>query len=295
MKPNKLSKTAAYIAIKFHGLTLSDTYRSLFDEKIIQYYNDLVYHFPSPLGRFHFLLKQQWFRETFLKFNEMMLPGDLMHILMRKHCVNKMVEGIIREGYTQLLVLGAGFDHLATFQSERGIRSVELDAPRMANLKTSFIQNQGYNNKDLTIVPIYFSRDNLAFVLDVLTKLDPSQPTIVVAEGFFDYFTPDQCRQVLIDLSQFFKDRVALVSTVFSLEELSPFRAFIYKTSTSLAGERLRLHHSLAEFTSLLMEYNFITDCHTSASDMHQKHLHPLGISLPVLSGFHLLRVHNRP
>lgn len=294
MKPNKLSLTAAFIAIKFYGLTLTDPYRSLFEKEVIHFYSNLVKNLPFPLKLYHSALHKKWVRSFFISLEERLLPGDLMHVLMRKYCIGHMVKKLIDGGYRQLVVLGAGFDHLAAYHSKRGIHSIELDAPRMADLKTSFVLNNCYNNKQLTIVPAYFTRDNLSLVLDILTDIDPEQKTIVVAEGFFDYFTPDQSHQILEDLSHFFSGQLALVSTVFSLEELHWLRSALFKSSVRIGGEKLRLHYSLAEFCSLLAGHNFIIDRHIPGYMMQKRHLWPRDISHPVLSGFHLLRaLHN--
>lgn len=290
MKPNQLSKTAAYIAIKFYGLTLMKPYRTLFDEEVTDFYSNLVSHLPFPLSAYHSLLQNNRIRSALMYINEKLLPGDLMHVLMRKYCIGKMVDNLVGQGYRQLVVLGAGFDHLAAYYSRRGIHSIELDAPLMTKVKSSFVHKNNHDNEQYTVVPAYLSRDRLPAVLDTLTDIDPSQNTIVVAEGFFDYLTPDHTRQVLRQLTRYFSAPLALTSTVFALDELWWMRSSVYKTSTWMVGEKLKLHHTLQEFRILLEEHGFTIEKHLSASDMQSAYLHPRNISRPVLPGFHLLK-----
>jgi O-methyltransferase involved in polyketide biosynthesis len=255
----------------------------------------MVRFLPFPLNGYHTAFRNSWLRSSFFSVDEKLLPGDTMHVLMRKYGIGQLVDELIEEGYEQLVVLGAGFDHLCTLHSKQGIKCVEIDAPRMADLKSSFIINNQFDNDRLTIVPAYFGRDQLTFVLDVLTDLDPTRKTIVVAEGFFDYLSPELTRQTLIELSQYFSGKVALLSTVFSLEELHWARALVYRSAVMMVGEKLRLNHSLTEFTSLLMEHSFSVFRHVSASTMKSRYLMPLGVALPVLPGFYLLKAVYNP
>ena len=75
MKPNQLSNTAAFIAIKFYGLTRDETFRGLFDKDVIRYYEQLVQSCPAPLSWYHTGLKQPALRHFFTFWEELLLPG----------------------------------------------------------------------------------------------------------------------------------------------------------------------------------------------------------------------------
>lgn len=291
MKPNQLSQTAAFIAIKFYGLTKDEPYRRLFDEQTIAFYDKLVKGLPAPLNKYHKMLDKKWLRSFFQWSEELLLPGDLMHILMRKYYITKMIESLKNE-YSQMLVLGSGFDHLGAIYSAKGLCCLEVDAPYMARLKANFLNKHEYHNKDLYIESAHLITEPLAALLKKQPDFSPSKKTIVIAEGFFDYMPHKQVRQVLTDVIDFFEANVSLISTAFALEELPAFRRFVFKSGVRMVGETLLLDHSLKDFTELLKDQQFNIKSTISGKLMKEKTLEPEKISLPILDGFYLIHSH---
>lgn len=288
MQPNQISQTAAFIAIKFYGLTRIEPYRSWFDEDIIQFYDKLVRFLPPPLNWYHRMLQKGWIRKFFIFSEELMLPGDLMHIIMRKYFIGQKVEQLLLGGYDQLLVLGAGFDHLAVLQAQNEIPSFEIDAPRMSSIKKAFIKQQELQHPDLHIVDYHFSAKSSGIDLQQIKNLDPGKDTVVVAEGFFDYLSQKQSKKILEDLVTFFKNKATLISTIFALDELSVVRRGVFKAGVSIVGEKIRLNASKTGFESLLTSANFNNIQMLDSDAMRENLLVPADIGLPVLDGFYL-------
>ena len=288
MKPDQLSQTAAFIAIKFYGLTKDEPYRSLFDEATIEFYDKLVENLPAPLNRYHKLLDKKWLRPFFQWSEELLLPGDLMHILMRKYYISKMVDEL-KEEYTQLVVLGAGFDHLATKCASEGIQCLEIETPYMAQLKRELLANQDAVHNKLSIQEGYFLKQRLIDILES-SDINPHQKTIVVAEGFFDYLPEAEAKNILCDISDFSKNDVTLISTAFVLEELNLFHRFVFKAGVRIVGETLLLDHSLKDFRELLNSTGFEVIQTLSGNHIKKETLEPNSISLPILTGFYLLQ-----
>lgn len=289
MKSNRLSKTAAYIAIKFYGLTLAEPFRSLFDEDTLLFYDRLVAGLPFPLNKYHSYLKHKWIRKCAISINELFLPGDLMHILLRKYHIQEMIEKSIASGEEQLIILGAGFDHLGKTYAERGFQCFELDVPRMAQIKQNFLSNHRYHNENLTVYPIHFSEYSLSDELVNIPQLNPEAGTIVVAEGFFDYLTPGEFKNTVETLTDFFKGKVTLISTVFSLDELTPFRSLVFKSAVLAVGEQLKLHYTVREFIDYFKHKDFHIDRRLSGELMKDQTLATSIIQMPVLPGFYLI------
>ncbi|MDR8391153.1 class I SAM-dependent methyltransferase [Aliifodinibius sp. S!AR15-10] len=289
MQPNQISQTAAFIAIKFYGLTQTDPYRSWFDEKIIRFYDRLVQFLPKPLHLYHSVLKKKWIRRFFLFSEELLLPGDLMHIIMRKYFIGQQVDQLLDSGYEQLLVLGAGFDHLAMLHSQKGTCSFEIDAPGMASLKEQFIKQHGMQNANLHLLSHHVSEGNNKINLELIPPLDPNRKTVIVAEGFFDYLYPEQSKKILEDLVTFFNNKATLISTIFALDELSVVRRSVFKAGVTMVGEKIRLGWSKEEYESTLDSVGFGNTRMLNASTMRQKLLVPADISMPVLDGFYLV------
>jgi O-methyltransferase involved in polyketide biosynthesis len=301
MKPNQLSNTAAFIAVKFYGLTREDPCRSLFDDEIIRFYDRLVQQLPAPLRFYHRGLRYKPARRFFTFWEELLLPGDLMHIILRKRYLGQWVEQLRKQGYRQMLVLGGGFDHLAALGARTGMRCLEIDTPAMTDMKQSFIDTCGYAHKNLMLREAFFGPDSLH---DVLAKdgradsdtnadahrLDRAKKTIVVAEGFFDYFSVNESAELLTDLNAIFSGGVQLLSTLNVQEELSGFRSFVYKKSVMLAGEKLKLGLNRDQFVSLLESHQFRSETIIDRERMRREVLELHDIEYPVLGGFYLVR-----
>lgn len=294
MKPGQLSNTAAFIAIKFYGLTRSGPARTLFDDDVLTFYERLVASLPAPHRWYHPALKKGWLRGFFMFWEELLLPGDLMHILLRKYYLHRWIDQLHRQGYRQLLILGAGFDHLGSLQARRGLRAVELDTPRMMDIKQRVLSASGYDHPNLLLRKTFFTRDTLDMLLQENTNMDPGAKTIIVAEGFFDYFTQQNCDGLLDELNGFFKNDTALLSTIFDLEPLSAFRRFVYRSSIRMAGEQLRLGLSHPEYIALLQHHGFHMQVLVRPADMREHVLEPRNIPYPVLKGFFLTKTERK-
>lgn len=288
MKPDQISQTAAFIAIKFYGLTKDEPYRSLFDAETIAFYEQLVEDLPAPLNRYHKLLDKKWLRPLFRWSEELLLPGDLMHILMRKYYIRNMVDEL-KEEYQQLMVLGAGFDHLSAQCSAEGIKCLEIDTPHMAELKKKLLAKQGALNPNISIQEGYFLDQSLLEVLNH-SDINPQEKTIVLTEGFFDYLPERKASEILTNISDFFKAPVHLISTTFALHELNRFYRFVFKTGVRMVGEKLLLNHSLQDFQQLLEHTGFEVQKTISGYQMKQEVMHAHGIALPILTGFYLVQ-----
>lgn len=289
MRPKKLSRTAAFIAIKFYALTRETQYRSMFNEQTVRYYEKLVWQLPSPLGYYYSLLTKKWFRGLFTTSDELLLPGDLMHILMRKYLVPKKIDRVLNSEGAQLLVLGSGFDHLSILYSERGIPSVELDTPEMSLFKQQFAEKEGFLNSNLNFQRAFITRDRIKDLLPVTPGLDKSRPVVVVTEGFFDYLDRRHMVEILDDLRSFFKNDIYLISTIFDLDELSLHRRLIFRSGVRIVGERIKLNLSNEEFLHVLKLNGFEILEIESAREMETRILEPLSVSLPILKGFYLV------
>lgn len=289
MKPDQLSNTAAFIGIKFYGLTRDQRYRDLFDDEIIQFYDKLIQFLPAPLHYYHRGLKLKILRRFFTFWEELLLPGDLMHIILRKWYLSRWVEQLRKNDFRQMLVLGAGFDHLASINAPRNIYSVELDTSRMIRLKRNFLVSNSYDHLNLNLQEAFFPDDALDDILGSKTKLDAAAKTIVVAEGFFDYLSPQTSADILTQLNSYFKGPLRLLSTTFALQELSGFRGFVYRNSIKLAGETLKLSLDKDGYVTFLKNHGFDIKKLIGKHEMQAEVLEPYNINYPILDGFYLI------
>lgn len=289
MKSDQISQTAAFIAIKFYGLTRMQPYRSWFDDEIIAFYDHLVDFLPAPLHWYHTALQKKWLREFFIFSEEMLLPGDLMHIICRKYFISQQIDKLIEKGYDQMLVLGAGFDHQATVHASNGISSFEVDTPKMISLKKKFVDSAEWNSPSLYLHAIPEPAEAAPLPLMDLPELQPDRKTIIVAEGFFDYLDQTHTSLILEGLANYFTKETTLISTIFALDELSSIRKAVFLGGVTIVGEKIKLGCSRKEFETLVKASGFSNQLlNINGAKMRSHLLKPNEISLPILEGFHL-------
>lgn len=288
MEKDQLSKTAAFVAIKFYGLTRWEHYRSFFELSTVEFYDRLVQSLPGKLHLYHNLLRSEWLRSFFFWGEEVLLPGDLMHILARKWYLEQMIEEEISKGVKQVIVLGAGFDHLAWRYSQKNIRSIEIDTPGMADLKRDFYKINYPASKKPAVIDAFFPETKISDVLQH-SSIDPELKTVIVAEGFFDYLEKVTVSQILNDIHSCFGKDTSLITTHFALDELSWFNAFIFKNSIRMVGENLKLNLDICSFQSLLKEQNFFIKYLYSDKTFEGQLQKKLQTTRVVMNGFYIL------
>ena len=291
MKPDQLSQTAAFVAIKFYGLSRIPRFQSLFDASVIDFYDRLVRSLPAPFCYYHYWLRLGWVRRLYMWSEELLLPGDLLHVVGRKWHLQQMTQQLVDEGYEQLVVLGGGFDHLGYYYSQQGLQCTEIDAPHMARLKQRFLTEEYPSASKPHITGQLLPHDNLAQLLQNSSSIHPQKKTMVVAEGFFDYLKPATVDQILQHIDDYFSHRPALLSTHFALDELPWFYRTVFKNSVRLVNEQLELHASMPQFERMLAKHGWDITQRLDSQQIRNTMQRRSGTNLPMLGGFYLLDI----
>lgn len=284
----KISYTAAYIVVKFYGLTKNPKIASKFDSFVLDFYKKMVGFLPSHLSWYQGSLNSLFLRKLFIWSEELLLPGDLMHIICRKYYMTKLVDQALDNGIEQVVSMGAGFDHLAAYSSSKGVPSFELDLDWMIENKRSFLDEFGYANELLNTIPTDFMKQRLTEVLKTHVSFDPKKKTLFIGEGFFDYLSLKTTNEILKDIKSL-NSQNQLLTTFFSLDELNWFHRFSFTSGVSLVGESLKLPLNRTEFINLLSDFGFSVSKEISHKEMKSDLLESMGIKLPVLKGFYIL------
>lgn len=289
MKGDQLSKTAAFVAIKFYGLTRDERFRSIFDPAVVTFYDQLVQSLPRPLSYYHKWLQYPWVRKFYIWGEELLLPGDLMHIIARKWYIHQITQQLVDDGYEQIIILGAGFDHLGYHFEQKGVSCIEIDAPQMATLKQQFLNEHYFRQSHPHIISHHSTiRQPLPKFSDH-SIIDSDRKTVVVSEGFFDYLTTDVVNKLLEQICNNFSHKSVLVSTHFSLDELSFIHRKVFQKSIRAVGEQLRFHSSINAFKQMLSAHGYkicqFFDTQTISRNLRDQ----INTELPVLKGFYIL------
>lgn len=285
---HKLSLTASYIAIKFYGLTLNPGIAVLFDSFTTSFYKDVVSYLPKKMSWNQKALKSRLWKNFFVWWEELLLPGDLMHIISRKFYIEKAVQNAIADGFEQLVVLGSGFDHNAVQCASKGLPSFEIDTHSMIYHKQRMLSQFGYHAIDLNLCPVDPANQNIKEILLKTGKFNPRKKTIFLAEGFFDYLSLESTRSILLNIRSMHTN-VKLISTFFDLGELNFFNRLMFTSGVAMVGETLKLPLNRKEFISLLKEFDLKVENETSYSNIEQELISKMDIDLPVLKGFYIL------
>ncbi len=136
------------------------------------------------------------------------LPGMVAHWLRRKREIDRLARQAAADGFTQLLVLGAGLDTLSWRTAEARVFERVVSADHPATLAA--VERAVAPTSLVTLVPIDLA-DGLTE--SVPTALDPDAQTLVVIEGVLMYLSESHTERLLADLANLPAPRLRLIAS----------------------------------------------------------------------------------
>jgi len=135
-------------------------------------------------------LRRPAYRRFAARIERWTVPGQWLHLLLRKRFVEDEVEAAIAAGAEQLLMVGAGFDTLTLRLAPRhpALRLIELDHPGTQAVKRRALASTGVP-PNLDLVAADLARTSLDAALGGAALWRRGAPSIVVAEGLLMYLT----------------------------------------------------------------------------------------------------------
>ncbi len=141
-------------------------------------------------------------------------PGMFLHLALRKRFIEDAVRNAIKDGYQQVVVLGAGLDTLA-LRLHVEIPSacfLEVDHPASQQEKHRLLPAATRTEENLHFCPLNLLDLDLVDKLSACSGFAKDTPTMFVAEGLFMYLAEDSVRQLLKALKEV-SPRVRVVFT----------------------------------------------------------------------------------
>ena len=173
----------------------------------------------------------------FPKLNRYIAPIPLSRIAFAEQ---KLIEFAGRYDKSQYVICGAGMDTFAFRNDDPKIKIFELDHPDTGRYKRERIRELEWNiPKNLTFVPIDFSKDDMTQVL-LDAGYDPDVPTFFAILGVSYYLTLPVFEQTIRKISQLCRADTKVV--------------FDYPDETTLKADNTERVHTLAEITERLGE-----------------------------------------
>jgi methyltransferase (TIGR00027 family) len=129
-----------------------------------------------------------------------MLPGQFEAFAHRKAFCERQVREGIREGASQILVLGAGYDTMGWRLAPEfpAVNFFEIDHPATARLKAKGLAAMGQRD-NLYLIAEDLGKRNLADVLKTNESWDRSVRTVIVAEGLVMYLPAETVRDLFCE------------------------------------------------------------------------------------------------
>jgi methyltransferase (TIGR00027 family) len=125
------------------------------------------------------------------------LPGIVDHWMLRKREIDRLARQAGAQGFTQLIVLGAGMDSLAFRMAERGEFKAILSADHPATLSVIRTALTNEANVGVHLLAIDLTIDDVASTLTVADGFDANANTLFVIEGVLMYLRETKVRELL--------------------------------------------------------------------------------------------------
>jgi methyltransferase (TIGR00027 family) len=209
VRDTQASSTALLIARSMLLAAATPPLRALVPEETVRLTRRFLASAP-PARLLDLALRHAWSRKLLLRLERLVLPGIILHYLVRKQLIEEHVRAFLaKTSDRQLVVLGAGLDTLAWRSRTHGAAAAfELDHPATQKLKRA---------ASLTDAPILlpadFTRELPDALLAATPGFDSSRPTAFVAEGLLMYFPLERVNELLSSVSRIAAPESRLVFT----------------------------------------------------------------------------------
>jgi methyltransferase (TIGR00027 family) len=196
-----MSQTALKVALGLVTLSVKDDWAQRLPPGLVDVSERLLLASGSPgYGpRLMRVSKQPWMIRIY-QFQDLMIPGQFEAFGYRKIFMQQQVEAAIEQGARQVLIVGAGFDTLCLRLAPQHthVQFFEIDHPATSAAKARGIVVEG-QPPNMKQIAVDLGQRTLSKVLAEDGRWQSSLPSVILAEGLFQYLTDDEVRGLLTD------------------------------------------------------------------------------------------------
>ena len=201
MKKNRISQTALKVALGLITLSVKEDWAERLPQGMVEISETLLLASGSP-GYGPWLMrasKKPWMISVY-EFQDKLMPGQWEGFGHRKIFMDQQVRRAIDSEARQVLVLGAGLDTLCIRLAPLypDVCFFEVDHPATSAAKAKGVAQIGQPDNMIQI-STDLSERNLSEVLLEDSAWDPTQLSVVVAEGLFQYLNEEEVHDLLRD------------------------------------------------------------------------------------------------
>jgi len=201
VKQGRISQTALKVAIALLTLSVKDDWAQRLPPGLVEVSERLLLASGSPgYGpRMMRASKQPWMLRVY-QIQDLLMPGQFEGFGHRKIFMQQQVEAAIKQGARQVLVVGAGFDTLCLRLAPQNghLQFFEVDHPATSAAKARGVALEG-QPANMTQIAADLGERALSDVLSEDGRWQSSLPSVLLAEGLFQYLTDDEMRGLLLD------------------------------------------------------------------------------------------------
>lgn len=144
------------------------------------------------------LMKKAWYRRLQYALEGTMIPGIALHYVLRKRYIEEAVRERLAEGIRQVVILGAGFDTLASrlHREFPDVRFFEIDHPATQEVKHHALDISGLHAPNLRLLPLDLTNSTVESLLLESREYNPAEPLVLVMEGLTMYLSEKEVQSV---------------------------------------------------------------------------------------------------
>jgi methyltransferase (TIGR00027 family) len=230
-------------------------------------------------------------------FSRTLAPkGIYEYTIARTKYIDAVFKEVLAEGFSQILIFGAGFDTRALrFQAQAGgTRIFELDVPITQQAKIDQYAKRGLSiPANAQFIPIDFDRESLPEKLEE-AGFDKGERSLFVLEGLLMYLQPESVDETFKVIQGFSGEGSEVVFDYVRASVLQQAGSYygereIVKT-VAKAGERYHFGIEEGKLEGFLKKYGFGVSEHQDAQDLEQRYFtDPSGETVGRVNGTHCL------
>ena len=243
------------------------------------------------------MMRKVWFRNFAALVERHTMPGQSLHMALRKRFFDDEVRGAIGSGATQVLVVGAGFDTLCARLAIDcpAVTFIEVDQPGTHAAKKANVEVIGAARGNLRFLGVDLATTSLDEALAHLGCWDRGKMSVVVAEGVLMYLGEDAVSRFFKAVQRSTGDGSRLLFTYLHADESGRVQAgklsFMTKIPLMVIGEPWRWGVKEGEIGDFVERHGFHLVMAPERCDLHRRYLESAGRSDAPKAGIEFVAV----
>ena len=201
VKRGRISQTALKVAMGLVTLSVKDDWARRLPPGLVEISERLLLASGAPgYGpRMVRVSRQPWMIRVY-QIQDLLMPGQFEGFGHRKIFMQQQVEAAIEQGARQVLVLGAGFDTLCLRLAPQhtDVQFFEVDHPATSAAKARGVALEG-QPPNMIQIAADLGEQALSEALSEDGRWQSPLPSVLLAEGLFQYLTDEEVRGLLRD------------------------------------------------------------------------------------------------